>query len=97
LVKLNKRKALVELSLDGVHFVEVNDAGASHIRAMVLLPVRPEFLYLKIGESPSRIHLSSAYVSLKLIFTMLFPSTCVRSLRWLVLALTDVMTEDETE
>src|SRR5580704_17090719 len=46
---------------------------------------------------PCRIHLSSACVSLKLIFNMLFPSACVRSLRWLVLALTDVMREDDAE
>src|SRR4029077_16337194 len=46
---------------------------------------------------PCRIHLSSAGVSLKLIFNMLFPSACFRILQWRVLDLTDVMTEDGAE
>jgi len=46
---------------------------------------------------PFRIRLSSAGVSLKLIFNTLFPSASVRILRRLVLTYTDVMTDDDTE
>jgi hypothetical protein len=37
--------------VDERHFVEVNDAGASRIRAVVLLPVCPELPYPRVGES----------------------------------------------